>query len=357
MTLINGVGAEAFLEEGGKTIRFQDPDARYNNILTNVPNALLGGGTNFGAFAKYDNFPGVHEYNMTFANGTQRTFPLKAQVNSSVGNFTVTTGEELFNAICANPQGTTDSSSKKSKRDENMAGLFKREANTSKPLPAPTGFPTPVVRDPFNLMVGYFPEDATLKDTAVMTVGSFGTGEIDDQEVITFAEKSQEFVNKAVAAGKSKMIIDLTQNGGGTVVSGFALLSIFFPNMTIFSATRIRSVPETQFIFETANRVTEPDAKETFAALGFVVSEIVQPDQKTVYASTNDFLGPFDTLDVPSTAISAGENFRLLNSSSDPINIFGSGGVLNGTEPPFKPENIIIVSPCPLLSLRFFLLC
>ncbi|KAL7925941.1 hypothetical protein ACQKWADRAFT_281339 [Trichoderma austrokoningii] len=347
VTLINGVGAESLVEEGGKAVRFQDPDARYNNLLTNVPNALLGGKTNFGGFAKYSSFPGVHEYNMTFANGTQVTFPLKAGINTPDGNFTVTTGEELFNAVCANPNATDSSSTKsstKSKREELMAELSKRDATTSKPLAAPTGFPTPIVRDPFNLMVGYFPDDADLKDTAVMTVGSFGTAEIDNQEVITFAEKSQEFVNKAVAAGKSKIIIDLTQNGGGSIVSGFALLSIFFPNMTIFSATRIRSVPETQFIFETANRVTDPEAKSLFDELGFVISSIVEPDQKTVYASTNDFLGPFDALGVPSTAISAGENFRQNNNTENPINIFGKGGVLNGTEAPFKPEDIVILS-------------
>lgn len=348
VALINGVGAEAFVEELSNSAGFQDPDARYNSLITNVPNGLLGGdSTNFGTFGEYATFPGVHEFNMTFANGTQASFPLRGQVRSSVGNFTFTTGEELFQAVCAQTN-TTGSSSKKLKRDEDMAELSKRQEDT-KPLAAPSGFPTPIVRDPFNLVVGYFPEDAALKDVAVMTVGSFGSGEISDAEITTFAVKAQEFVEKSVAASKSKIILDLTQNPGGTVVSGFALLSIFFPNMTIFSSTRIRSVPETQYIFETGSRVTDADLKAQFDSQGLLISTLVQPDQTTGFKSTSDFLGPFDELNVPSTATSAENNFRLNNGTDTPINIFGTGGVLNGTAPPYKPEDIIIVSSLCLL--------
>ncbi|KAK1255520.1 hypothetical protein MKX08_009515 [Trichoderma sp. CBMAI-0020] len=331
VTLINGVGAESFVEQLSNSAGLQDPDARYNSLTTNVPHGLLGVSTNFGTFGEYVSFPGVHEFNMTFANGTKASFPLTGRVRSSVGNFTFTTGEELFQAVCT--PTTTDSSSKKVKREADV-----------KPLPAPTGFPKPVVQDPNNLMVGYFPEEPSLKDVAVMTVGSFGTGEISDEEVVTFAVKAQDFVQQSVAAGKSKMLIDVTGNPGGTVVSGFALLSIFFPNMTIFSATRIRSVPEVQYHFEVASRVTDPELKVQYESQGFLVSALVQPDQSTGFASQDDYLGPFDTLGVPSTAIAAENNFRLNNATSTPINIFGTGGVLNGTEPPYKPEDIIILT-------------
>lgn len=312
--------------------------------MTNVPNGLTGGDNiNFGTFGEYASFPGVHEFNMTFANGSTASFPLRGQIRGSVGNFTFTTGEELFRAVCAQPN-TTDSSSKKLKRDENMVALSKRQDDSTKPLPAPSGFPEPVVRDPFNLVVGYFPDEDELKDVAVMTVGSFGSGEISDAEITTFAVKAQEFVEKSVSAKKSKIIIDLTQNPGGTVVSGFALVSIFFPNMTIFSSTRIRSVPETQYIFETASRIKDKDIQAQYDSQGLLISTLVRPDQTTGFKSASDFLGPFDALNVPSTATSAENNFRLNNATDTPINIFGTGGVLNGTEPPYQPEDIIIVS-------------
>ncbi|KAL6886822.1 hypothetical protein GGI43DRAFT_418163 [Trichoderma evansii] len=342
VTLINGVGAEVFLEQLSQYQALQDPDARYNDMLANVPVGLVGSSSN-GAFTGFVSFPGVHEFNLTHANGTQQTIPLNS-INLADGNFTSTTGEELWDAVCAPLNATSDSSSKKFKRDDIMTDLSKRQAKGE--LPAPSGYPKPIVKDPFNVLVGYFPDGTSLTDVAVMTVSSFETSGdgIPDDETQLFAKEAQEFVDKAIAAGKSKIIIDLTNNPGGTVDSGFGLLSIFFPNMTIFSATRIRSVPETQFVFETASRDKDPNDRTVFEGAGFLISELVQPDQKTGFANDSDFLGPFDILGVPSTAISAENNFILGNSTSSPINIFGKGGVLNGTEPPYSPEDIIILT-------------
>ncbi|PTB41168.1 hypothetical protein M441DRAFT_69586 [Trichoderma asperellum CBS 433.97] len=344
VTLVNGVGAESFVEALSNIEGLQDPDARYNVMLANVP-ITTAGSESLGSFSRYRSFPGIHEFNLTYANGTQETIPLFAEVSPSAGNFTATTGDELWDAVCAPVPATTGPSSKKLKRDVDVTKVSKRQADSTG-LPEPSGYPKPVIRDPFNVMVGYFPEDTSLKDVAVMTVSSFETSGdgIPDDETRTFAIKAQEFVNKAVASGKSKIIIDVTGNPGGTVDSGFALISIFFPNMTIFSATRIRSVPETQYLFETASRATSPDDRQGFQQVGFLISELVQPDQKTGFASDAAFLGPFDTLGVPSTAISAENNFILGNSTSAPINIFGKGGPLNGTEPPYKPEDIIILT-------------
>lgn len=339
MALINGVGAEVFVEELSNIQGLQDPDARYNIMLANVPVPLGGGGTTVGGFARYQSFPGVHEFNLTYANGTQESIPLRAVVSSSVGDFTATTGDELWDAVCAPQPATTASSSKKLKRDEITTKVSKRQADSTD-LPAPSGYPKPIVKDPSNVLVGYFPDDSSLKDVAVLTVSTFET---DGDETRNFAIEAQEFVNKAVAAKKSKIIIDVTNNGGGTVDSGFALVSIFFPNMTIFSATRVRSVPESQFIFETVSRSKDPEVREQLGSL-FDISQLVQPDQKSGFENTSDFLGPFYTLGVPSTAIFAENNFIQGNATDAPINIYGKGGPLNGTEPPYNPEDIVIVS-------------
>lgn len=345
VTLINGVGAEAFVEQLSNSQLSQDADARYNTLLANVP-INLAGEENEGGLTRFRSFPGVHEFNLTYANGTTTSHPVLAL--SNIANFTSTTGAELWDEVCAPLPATTDSPSKKLKREEYLTPLLKREG---KDHPAPVGYPTPVVKDAFNLLNGYFPESTDLKDVAVMTVASFETAGdgIPDDEIRNFAVQAQTFVNKAVAAGKSKIIIDVTGNGGGVIDSGFGLLSVFFPNMTIFSATRIRSVPETQYIFETASRVaanpdTDPQVIQFFN--DFVVQELVKPDQKTGFGNVSDFLGPFYELDVPSTAISASNKFIIGNSTQSPINIFGKGGPLNGTEPPFKPEDIVIVSIC-----------
>ncbi|RFU81990.1 peptidase s41 family [Trichoderma arundinaceum] len=333
VTLINGVGAEAYLEQLSETQGFQDPDARYNAMLANVPIGRDGSQQN-GAFAFFGSFPGVHEFNLTFANGTKASFPLSAGISASLGNFTFADGDALWEGVC-DPKLSKSESSKKVKRDD----------GDEKKLPAPATYPKPVIKDPFNLILGYFPTDKALKDVAVLTVPTFETSGdgLPDNANVNFALEAQKFVVEAVAAGKSKIIVDLTGNPGGSVDSGFALVSIFFPNMTIFSATRYRSVPATQYIIQTINRAKDPLGIDLITD-AFFVPALVKPDQKSTFDKVADFEGPFYAAGVPSTAILAENDFTKTNSTTDPINIFGLGGKLNGTEPPFKPEDIIILT-------------
>ncbi|KAL7796134.1 hypothetical protein V8C37DRAFT_414417 [Trichoderma ceciliae] len=319
----------AYVEQLSDIQAFQDPDARYNAMLGNVPISRQGQ-EQTGGFALYFAFPGVHEFNLTYANGTQATYPLLAELSTSV-NFTFTTGDELWEAVCDPKNSSSNSSS-----EMNEAAME---------LPAPATYPEPVVKDPLNILVGYFPTDSGLEDVAVLTVPTFETfGDgLPDNEIVNFALEAQTFVMEAVAAGKSKIIIDVTGNNGGTIDSGFALVSVFFPNMTIFSASRYRSVPATQYIIETINRAKDPQDSILFGPI-FFVPALVKPDQRSTFKSVSEFEGPFDAFGVPSTAILAVDTFGDTDPSIDPINIFGLGGILNGTEPPFRPEDIVILT-------------
>ncbi|KAH8805410.1 hypothetical protein F5884DRAFT_708792 [Xylogone sp. PMI_703] len=334
VTLINGVGAEAYIEHLSALTGLQDPDARYNNQFANVPidaqgNSLAGGFTQFALF------PGVTGFNLTYANGTQQHIPLQGGLLSS--DFKSTTGEELFEAACI-PQPPSDSD----------AGSSSTPAIAS-PLKPPRNYPEPVVRDPYNTAVGYFPSDTGMEDVAVLTVPTFQTGNTalgsaftPQNETVTFAVSAQQFVNQAVAAGKNKIVIDLTNNPGGNVDSGFALLSVFFPNMTIFSATRFRVSNSTEYLTRVFSADNTPINSEL--DLVFYAGGQVKPDQETQFSSLNEFLGPYDVLGVPSTAIAAEEAFTLIAGSANPINTEGLGGPLNGTKAPFAPENIILLT-------------
>lgn len=330
--LINGVGAESYIEQLSSLQELEDPDARYNSMLANVP--INGQGVSQpGAFTEPSIYPGVSSFNLTYANGTEEQIPLLAAIPASVG-FNFTTGEQLFEATCLpHPNSGSDSSSTSS-------------AALMAPSPAPQNYPNPIVKDPFNFAVGYFPTDAGLEDVAVLSVPTFetaGTG-IPDNESAIFADEAQQFVNQAVAAGKKKFIIDVTGNGGGFFDSGFALLSIFFPNETIYSATRFRVSDSVEFVVRAfsadPNATTDGNAQTEF----FLPTQ-VEPDQKTPFASIDQFLGPYDVLGVPSSALNAEDNFALeADPTNDPINTDGLGGQLNGTTPPFAPEDILIVS-------------
>lgn len=339
--LINGVGAEVYIEELSENVGLQDADARYNSMLANVPIGRDGTESG-GGLSVFQSFPGVHEFNVTYGNGTLASYPLSTGIFTALGDFTFQTGEALWDAIC-DPASAKPS---KKRSVEDIVKNIKRSDEAAQEQPAPKTYPKPVVKDPFNLLIGYFPDDAELKDVAVLTVPTFLTsgGGLPNDQIKNFALEAQDFVKRAIAAGKSRIIIDVTNNGGGVVDSGFGLVSIFFPNMTIFSATRFRSVPATQFIVETVSRVKNPSDKLLLTQFDFFVPELVQPDQKTTFKTTADFLGPFETFGVPSTAIVAANDFDETDPNTAPINIFGLGGGLNETEPPFKPENIVIVS-------------
>ncbi|KAL6874317.1 hypothetical protein HDV57DRAFT_524103 [Trichoderma longibrachiatum] len=338
VTLINGVGAEAFTEQLSEVQGLQDPDARYNHMLANVPIARDGSELS-GAYGAFRTFPGAHEFNLTYANGTQQSLPLTAVIGQLDTDFTYQTGDELWDAACKPRPASSDDSSQKKRAESSPS---------TKEKPAPETYPKPTVKDPFNLINGYLLDDKGLEDVAVLTVPTFETEDeasgIPINEIANFALEAQEFVQKAVAAGRSKIIIDVTNNGGGVVASGFGLVSVFFPNMTIFSATRIRSNPGYQFIVETISRFPGAGEDPGVAQSGFFVPGLVKPDQKSTFGSVEEYLGPYDVLGVPSTAIVAENNFIFTNETLNPINIFGQGGVLNGTTPPFAPENIVILT-------------
>lgn len=84
---------------------------------------------------------------------------------------------------------------------------------------------------------GYFLEGAGYDDVAVLSIPSFvGAGsEIDFQIVNTY------LINQAVAHGKKKLIIDLSANGGGTILQGYDVFKQLFPAILPYGATRFKA--------------------------------------------------------------------------------------------------------------------
>jgi hypothetical protein len=96
----------------------------------------------------------------------------------------ITTGEKLFEIAYIPPKMT-------------LSGISSRSSTTvTTPLQAPQNYLVPIVRDLYNLVVGYFPEDPLLTDVAVMSVPTFLTtgpllnGTLPDSSVPSFAEKA-----------------------------------------------------------------------------------------------------------------------------------------------------------------------
>ena len=94
------------------------------------------------------------------------------------------------------------------------------------------------MREPNNLNSGYFLEGEGYDDVAVLSIPSFvGTtaDELPFQSVNTYT------IDRAIAEGKTKLIIDVSANGGGTVLQGYDMFKQLFPQILPYGATRFRA--------------------------------------------------------------------------------------------------------------------
>ncbi|KAL4778391.1 hypothetical protein BJX76DRAFT_362767 [Aspergillus varians] len=336
---INGEDAVSQLEDIANQVvgGFQDPDARYNNLFYSL--FRFTGGGQSGAFGVGDDsYRGIGSYALAYANGTNSTVKMSAGYRNRNVEFNFADGRELYGAFCL-PLPPSNSTTEDSEDDTAV-------------LPAPAGYPKAAIREKNNLIAGYLPDEPNLADAAVLVVPTFTLDDIDNR-VSVVSNLVIEFIQKAVDAGKKKIILDLSTNPGGDTTWAFDLFTIFFPNKTPYSSSRLRA-HEALYLFEKlAYAVPEDDARfldlVTYGLLGFNT-----PNQTYTYQSADEFYGPHDVLGSNMTIPNA-ENFDLISTAESPIH--GYGGIkTNFTEPPFAPEDILIItdgdcsSSCPIFT-------
>jgi len=95
------------------------------------------------------------------------------------------------------------------------------------------------------LIGGYYFEGDEYSDVAVLSVPSFVS--LDSAE-ISFQAVGKQFISTAKAAGKTKFIIDVSANGGGTILQGYDLFKQLFPSILPYGATRFRAFESTNLI-------------------------------------------------------------------------------------------------------------
>ncbi|KPM35720.1 hypothetical protein AK830_g10836 [Neonectria ditissima] len=323
---INGQDPTSYLEKIADTKSSQDPDARYNQLFYSIPNLALGNAVT-GFFTEDVVYPGSNITTLEFRNGSTAEFKTVAKLRD-VG-FNATSGKDVFELYCR----PTPSSSSLATRDESNEA----ESTISPPLESgPAGYPEPLIRDPYSQMNGYSLD----KDTAVMLIPSFDGNGKPDNHSLTFANYASEIVSQAVANGRSKLIIDVSGNGGGNIVRAFDLFKLFFPSEFPYSGTRFRRHEASEGIATIFSIVNESLAYQN-APFGYSVQ--VKPDQASDFASYEDFLGDTTQLGVKVSSLYANFNYTAMSGASDEAPIHGYGGwPLNQTQP-FKAENILII--------------
>lgn len=273
LSLIDGENSTQWLLDFSQYGSLQDRDALWNNVFyINAQVSLGPSGTGLGTFAGGGRgrwiYPGPTT-TLTFANGTSLTIDNFARVLVPFDN--ITSGEDIYQTYFAVPAGlvqsaeeaalsTSVSTSASATSTSSAAPTSSTAASTT--IPAP-GYPSPIIREKNNLNSGYFLEGAGYDDVAVLSIPSYvGT----DDDELDFQAVNTYLINRAVAgaylvfdrcarscsdlshrsansgpANKTKLIVDVSANGGGTILQGYDVFKQLFPSILPYGATRFRA--------------------------------------------------------------------------------------------------------------------
>lgn len=342
---IDGKDATEFLEELSQYGQLQDRDALYNNMfygLSQVSLSTMGTGTGMftgGGRGRWV-YPGANT-TLTFANGSSYTMENYARPSIPFRN--IATGKDLaekwftFASIdnmqaMAEPDPETDTS------------MVKAAAANS------PGFPTPIAAGPMNLINGFYIDASGYEDVAVLQVPNFvgsSTAEI------AFQRLTRDFVDKALADGKKKLIIDLQSNGGGTVMQGYDMFKQLFPNIEPLGTNRLRAHEAIDVIGQAFSKFASqfPRALGTNSTISFAQASYFDyhTDTKadgTRFSSWDEKLGPHE---VNGGLYTTESRWNLSDVyvpyTSGGISVTGYGPLANVTRTPkFPAENIVLVT-------------
>ncbi|KAE8146592.1 hypothetical protein BDV25DRAFT_162185 [Aspergillus avenaceus] len=222
VTLINGEEAVPFLERWSELGSLNDPDALYNSLFFSKPFAAGSAGFEgyFSGSARFGYiYPGA-QTTIEFANGTRREYRTTAEI---IGNLTgVTDGVSMYEKFCTGPSHTASTA----------RAAAAASANTTTRAP---GYPRPEVISSDQVVSGYFLDSSQNSDVAVLSMLSF-----EPSVPAEFQSVVETFFRQAKAAGKSKLVIDVSANGGGYILQGYDTFRQLFPGIVQDGYTRFR---------------------------------------------------------------------------------------------------------------------
>ncbi|POS72461.1 hypothetical protein DHEL01_v209148 [Diaporthe helianthi] len=226
VTEINGEDAVDFLEGLSLQGVLQDRDALYNTMFYSPAMYASNRGDwqgYFGASGRYGNIYPNASTSITFENGTTIEIPTVARV---VGDFSnITDGESFYAKYCSGTVPVADVATPTPVPNPRPGGNL-----TGTP---PLGYPTPVVMASDGSAAGYFLPDSDVAVLALLTYGSYIPAE--------FQLAVQTLIEDAKAAGKTKLIVDVSANGGGLIFQGHDTFRQLFPQIQEDGFNRFRS--------------------------------------------------------------------------------------------------------------------
>jgi hypothetical protein len=159
-----------------------------------------------------------------------------------------------------------------------------------------------------------------------------------DNQTAVFAQTSSQIVDSAIAGGHTKLIIDLSANGGGEISRAFDLFKLFFPSKFPYSATRFRRHESSDLFVQ----LFKNDNQTSSLLNPFALQAQVNPAQDGRFTSVDELLEGEIQLGIKVTSLYANFNYTRLSRERGAIR--GYGGVpINDTQP-YRSNDILIIT-------------
>ncbi|KAG9233080.1 hypothetical protein BJ875DRAFT_442555 [Amylocarpus encephaloides] len=197
-------------------------------------------------------------------------------------------------------------------------------------------------------LTGYFLPNSSL---AVLSIPSFL--EIGGA-VHTFSKTIAEFLRKAKAVGKTKVLIDLQQNSGGDALLAHDTFKQFFPWTNPYGGSQMRSHETGSPIGQVLTKYWETLPKESDGYLNLVASEWVpknrfNPVTGRLFGSWEEYFGPYTA---HGDGFSAVEQYDFANvffttastGADEYFKVYGTAGRPANVSQPFEANDIVILT-------------
>ncbi|KAF7559963.1 hypothetical protein G7046_g4203 [Stylonectria norvegica] len=343
---IDGIPVSEWLKDDAvkNMNNYQDPDAQYNALFGSVARTAAGGeGT-----ALVTNFEIPDNYTVGFYNGTEKVVE-NTIIYLATTNFTnIDSGPQLHEVFELVPEASTTAAPEPSVTAPPASSTSGTEApatstTTEEPEPTLSNYPWPVAMHSKRSISSYFLNETDYQDTVVLSILSFlpigfqlGSPLNYTEFVLEAQEVFIETVEKAKKDGRTKLVIDLQANGGGSIALSQVLYRLLFPDGKWSSYDRYRDNPilsaTSEADYSTLNELLISPSSE--APIG--------PDGKYI-THGQDWFGPYNVQNQNVTAAFQDNRTRPWDGGDNYYN-----GEQGSKSPipiaPFKPEDIIIVT-------------
>ena len=338
VTKIDGVDAAEYVEINSLLTKSQDPDARYQRQFFSIAAPPTRGP--WGNFIMSRIAPSKDTMTFTFADGSTRDIAWTAVVKQNFNGVTNgLTAYQKFAPFATRSAVTAAAAPTTSISTSSSSATATNVAATTVPF-----FPKPVIKSRDNTIAGYYLTTAGFTDVAVLQILSFSP-KIDLEEISGVVAK---FLAAAKAAGKTKLIIDVQQNGGGIIDLGTDIVQQIFPNLKPNTSANMRRSIGLDIIVSSAstevNALAFNQTAANFEAMDnapFSYQYDINPDGTNIN-SVDELLNR--GIEYSNTKFTS----FFQTNFSDPLASQATGFSITQTDtslkPPFAPENIVVLT-------------